>query len=279
MLCGHGKNGNERPTDPCFCNWENRKEMKHCVCPKTPCQSILYYGCKKKHVYPLGNKMKSAGKAYVKIQRRNCGMLTCTKCIHKVTTVKARSIEKRIKRWKVNRMTIKHIILSPSQDVIEGMDYPEIKKKAYKLMKQCGVLGGVMIVHPFRCNDFRRYEKPGLHFHVVGYGNVRGTETAKITKEHRWIIKNKGKRKSVFVTLKYLLGHCGVSEKYKSIIWFGKLSYNKIKMERVMLLPCPYCKEPLERMAYVGSGIAPLYTDYDHRELLDEPSNWSNVKS
>ena len=98
------------------------------------------------------------------------------------------------------KITIKHIIVSPDANETDGMDYPEIKKKAYKLMKRCGVLGGVMIVHPFRCNDYHRYEKPGLHFHILGYGNVRGNKVKETFEKEKWIIKNKGKRKSVFVT-------------------------------------------------------------------------------
>ena len=163
--------------------------------PYHDCQDLLYFGCKNEHGY--FNEAK--GKAYVKVVKRNCGRLECPKCLDKVTTNKARKIQKRLKAWKVYRLTIKHIIVSPNPKETKYMDYPDIKTKAYKLMKQCGVLGGVLIVHPFRCNDFHRYEKPGLHFHIIGYGNVRGNKVKEMFEKEKWIIKNKGKRKSTFI--------------------------------------------------------------------------------
>tara|TARA_R110002020_G_scaffold407219_1_gene617302 strand:+ start:815 stop:1636 length:822 start_codon:yes stop_codon:yes gene_type:complete len=257
-LCGHGYS----PTSDKVAPYHN-------------CQELLYFGCKRPHGY--FNEAK--GQAYVKVVRRNCGRLRCPKCLDKVTSNKARKITKRLKRWRVNRMTIKHIIVSPDTNETDGMDYPEIKKKAYKLMKRCGVLGGVMIVHPFRCNEFHRYEKPGLHFHIIGYGNVRGTGkngTAQVYKETRWIVKNLAERKSVFVTAKYILGHCGVSEKYSTINWFGKLSYNKIRMGKHDKIPgCIYCGEELLQMAWRSKKFKPP----EEKEFLDEPSNWTYVKS
>ena len=239
--------------------------------PYHDCQDLLYFGCKNEHGY--FNEAK--GKAYVKVVRRNCGRLECPKCLDKVTTNKARKIQKRLKAWKVDRLTIKHIIVSPNSKETKYMDYPDIKTKAYKLMKQCGVLGGVLIVHPFRCNDFHRYEKPGLHFHIIGYGNVRGNKVKEMFEKEKWIIKNKGKRKSTFITIKYILGHCGVSPKYKSINWFGCCSYNKLKVKDDEKIPgCPYCGEELFQMEYKNTDKPP-----DGDEFLDEPSNWKFIKS
>jgi len=246
------------------------------------CQELLYFGCKRIH----GPLNEAKGKAYVKVVKRNCGRLRCPKCLDKVTSNKARKITKRLKAWKVDRLTIKHIIVSPDNyskntpeiviDKIVFQDYKEIKKKAYKLMKRCGVLGGVMIVHPFRCNDFHRYEKPGLHFHILGYGNVRGNKVKETFEKEKWIIKNKGKRKSVFVTAKYILGHCGVSEKYSTINWFGCCSYNKLRVRINDKHPgCIYCGEELLQMAYTQKKFKPPKGN----EFLDEPSNWSYVKS
>ena len=78
--------------------------------PYHDCQDLLYFGCKNEHGY--FNEAK--GKAYVKVVRRNCGRLECPKCLDKVTTNKARKIQKRLKAWKVDRLTIKHIIVSPN---------------------------------------------------------------------------------------------------------------------------------------------------------------------
>jgi len=254
MLCGHGY----PPTSDKIAPYDN-------------CQELLYFGCKNEHGY--FNEAK--GKAYVKVVKRNCGRLRCPKCLDKVTSNKARKITRRLKAWRHDRLTIKHFIVSPNPGETKDMDYPDIKTKAYKLMKQVGIIGGVMIVHPFRCNDFHRYEKPGLHFHIIGYGNTRGLKIAQMFEKDGWIIKNKGKRKSVFVTAKYILGHCGVSEKYKSIIWFGKLSYNKMGKDKPELIPgCPYCGEELFQMEYKNTDKPP-----DGEEFLDEPSNWKFIKS
>jgi len=240
--------------------------------PYHDCQELLYFGCKRTH----GPLNEAKGKAYVKVVKRNCGRLRCPKCLDKVTSNKARKIKQRLKAWKVDRLTIKHIIVSPDANETNGMDYPEIKKKSYKLMKRCGVLGGVMIVHPFRCNDFHRYEKPGLHFHILGYGNVRGNKVKETFEKEKWIIKNKGKRKSVFVTAKYILGHCGVSEKYSTINWFGCCSYNKLRVRINDKHPgCIYCGEELLQMAWRPTKFKPP----EGKEFLDEPRNWSYVKS
>ena len=96
--------------------------------PYHDCQDLLYFGCKNEHGY--FNEAK--GKAYVKVVKRNCGRLECPKCLDKVTTNKARKIQKRLKAWKVDRLTIKHIIVSPNPKETKYMDYPDIKTKLKK---------------------------------------------------------------------------------------------------------------------------------------------------
>jgi hypothetical protein len=143
-----------------------------------------------------------------------------------------------------------------------------------KLLLDVGVIGGVLIVHHFRCED-KKYDKLGLHFHCVGYSHrarVRGSEVARQFKKYNFaIVKNKGERRSVQKTVSYLLSHSTLHKEYHSITWFGKLTYSKLSTPEITLKEmkefekikcCPICKERLDKLDYVGMDRPPTEIGY-----------------
>lgn len=115
-------------------------------------------------------------------------------------------------------------------------------RTAYKVIRQAGLSGGLVVFHPWRCSGkgvdryrtSRRHLAP--HFHVLGFGYVENT--LKFTKNFPgWIVKNldarkcgrcgSGIRAGAFrckrcgfktgcpppprVRLRYLLDHCGLN--------------------------------------------------------------------
>jgi len=178
------------------------------------------------------------GEVFVKKYYKNCMRLQCPKCLFKVASVKGYKAAKRIKAYKLKYANVKHIIISPHPDLEFIEDYNSIRKKAMKTLKLLHTgtkesLGGVLIAHPYRCNEFKKYEKVGLHFHYIGYGNINYNKVDEYYKNGKiFFIKDKGKRKTIQGTIYYALTHCGVpkengSKKYQSITWMGRLSYNK----------------------------------------------------
>ena len=160
-----------------------------------------------------------------------------------------------------------HVIVSPRIEINDT--YESIRSKAVKKLQDVGLVGGVLVVHHFRCED-RKYDKKGLHFHAVGFADrarVDGLEVKRqFKKDDGMIIKNKGSRKSVRKTVSYLLNHCSVKEGKHSITWFGKLSYSQMKnpgisereiKELEKLKCCPMCQERLVRLEYVGTDRPP----------------------
>ena len=182
------------------------------------------------------------------------------------------------------------------KDIVKPILYKRLREKSLKLLKDSGVRGGVMIVHPYRCNFFGRYEKPGLHFHIVGYGNVVGEDVADVYAREGYIIRNFGSRKSIFKTLYYILSHCGIARKkervdnegvvyytrpvYDTITYFGCLSYNKLKYKDKNELPgCPMCPKVANGLIYVNY-FEVLSEDNKIKypnEFLETPNNWIDI--
>ena len=236
--------------------------------PEPDCQKFKVLGCFQEHKQTqLDSKLKNP--IYVKGFRRNCLRMECPKCndreidngkLMKVAKSRAKKIDKRFRQYQFKNpeikkhWSVKHFIISPQRkEGYANEDYKEMRKRAYELMKSVDIRGGVMIFHPFRRREpGKRYSldniKVSPHFHVIGYGNVRGLETKRVYTESGWLIKNVGKR-NVEKTAYYLLSHCGVdkNKRKKSIVWFGNLSYNKLKIEQEIKKDslCPLCHSPL----------------------------------
>ena len=197
-----------------------------------------------------------AGKVYVEMYRRSCVRAECPVCYEKWAGKEASKIEYRLSCVGRSMGMAIHLIVSPSNQDVYGLSYDVLRRKAYLIVRKNGFLGGSSIFHPFRENDAGLwYFSP--HFHMIGYGWIHGTKEG--YQEHGWIVKNAGIRESISATAMYQLSHCGVHEKYTSVTWFGRLSYNKLK---VAPMPrekheCPACGSQLRELLYYGVSNLP----------------------
>ncbi len=220
---------------------------------KSDCQEFKVLGCVQEHKQTKINS-KLINPIYAKGFRRNCLRMECPKCNDReidngksmdVARSRAKKINKRFRQYQFKNpqmkkhWSVKHFLVSPRrQEGYANEDYKEMRKRAYELVKSIDIRGGVMIFHPFRRREQgKRYSLDNIrvspHFHVIGYGNVKGLDTKKVYYESGWLIKNFGKR-NITKTAYYLLSHCGVdkTQRKKSIVWFGDLSYRKLAINK-----------------------------------------------
>lgn len=197
-----------------------------------------------------------AGLVYVELYRRSCARAECPICYEDWAGKEAKKIEHRLGAVGRSMGMAIHLSVSPSRKDAYGMEYPKLRKKAYLIAQKHGFLGGSVMFHPWREDD-RGVWYFSPHFHMIGYGWIHGS--AEGYEEHGWIVKNHGVRESISATAMYQLSHCGVHEKYASVTWFGRLSYNKL---RVAPMPeekhvCPSCGSELRELLYVGHDALP----------------------
>ena len=251
---------------------------------KSHCGKWIIYGCKKVSNHYNNLLTNNQNPVFLKPTKHNCHRLRCSECYTRESYFRSVKITKRIRYFQqtagfylsTDPLMETHVIVSPRVEIQDT--YNSIRSRVVKLLQDVGVVGGVLIVHHFRCED-RKYDKKGLHFHCVGYSSrarVRGEEVSKQFKQSNFaIVKNMGKRKSVQKTIQYLLGHCSVNTKYHTITWFGKLSYSKLsnpkateydieELEKIRC--CPICQERLVRLEYVGLDRPPTEIGYGKLE-------------
>jgi len=249
---------------------------------KSHCGMWVYFGCENVKKHKLENQTNlpsnSVNPVFIKPTKINCNRLRCSECYTRAAYFRSVKISKRIREFQNTEeyynlnsrsrdLSIPiHVIVSPNLEINDT--YVSIRKRVVRLLEKVGVIGGVLVVHHFRCED-RKYDKNGLHFHCIGYARnnlVDGKEVSRQFEKENIIVKNLGKRISVRKTASYLLSHCSVNEKYHSITWFGKLSYSQLKSpgpnvtdiadsERIRC--CPICQERLVRLDYVGTDRPP----------------------
>ena len=256
---------------------------------KSDCGKWVCYGCLRIENHCNNLTTNNTGPVVVKPTKYNCNRLSCSECHTRASYFRSIKIDKRIKSFQKqpafftspDPLIETHIIVSPNMEIQDTFE--SIRSKVTKLLLDVGVVGGVLIVHHFRCED-RKYTKNGLHFHCVGYapkGKVDGLEVKRQFRKWKCIVKNKGPRKSVRKTVSYLLSHCSVKEGKHSITWFGKLSYSQLKnpsateydiKELEKIRCCPMCQERLVRLDYVGTDRPPTEIIYD------DISNWKRYR-
>lgn len=225
------------------------------------------------------------GKDVVQFYKSSCGRLACPICYEKACAKEAIKIAWRMSRFKINGRKLKaiHVVVSPRyRDMF--LDFSVMRSRAIQIVKECGVFGGTVIFHPFRkYNEDDRLEdlKAGFsytespaswyvspHFHIIGYGWVKGTKEQ--YEASGWIVKNLGVRKSVRSTALYQLSHCGVSPKYHTVVWFGSLAYNKMKCASVPLEKhlCPLCSSEMRKIRFNDAEIEVIVTSKLEKEGL-----------
>ena len=82
-------------------------------------------------------------------------------------------------------------------------DASELIKKIYKILKEVKGDSGLVIFHPFRLNKKTDLWYYSPHFHIIGFGWIENTVEA--YSKYGYIIKNLGKRKSLFEFTKLIL--------------------------------------------------------------------------
>jgi hypothetical protein len=196
------------------------------------------------------------GKVFVKLYRRSCLRAECPICYEKWAGKEASKIEWRLKAWSGAGEPI-HVIVSPAMKDVHHLAFTSLRQKCYDVARVSGFLGGSCIFHPFRQKSRSKAWYFSPHFHLIGFGWIRGTKRG--YQKHGWVVKNAGVRRTVSGTALYQLSHCGIHQKLHSVTWFGKLSYNRLKVPEkpIEREVCPICGSKLRDMYYFGSEALP----------------------
>ena len=195
---------------------------------------------------------EAKGKAFVKTFQNQCYRAYCEKCASSWISREANKSTTRLKHYEnLTNEKSKHIILSPPSWLCDK-PISELRKEAYKILKNVNAKAGCLIPHPFRAykqkqldGNFKSIWYPRIHFHVVGYGWLDHI----VENYHKsgWVVKNKGVRESNYGTIRYILSHAGIKKGYHTLTWFGDLSYSKLSMPKYEneTKLCPYCNEKM----------------------------------
>jgi hypothetical protein len=213
------------------------------------------------------------GKVFVKTYQKSCFKPSCELCVKKWAGREANRATRRIEEYaKISGSKPKHIVVSVPAWKYD-LDYKSMKKEVHKALKEVGCHDYSLVYHPFRKNIQERFWYFSPHFHVIGFGWIAGTK--ELFDKQGWVVKNLGIRQGseIFQTYFYLLSHCGIKPKNHTIIWFGKVSYSKLKVdEDPEISACPVCKAKLRLIYYSGSLWAP--PPETEMELFCNPDGW-----
>jgi len=239
-----------------------------------PGQGEAYPTCGTFHV--VGCLVHNPG--YFKRIKDTCDRAECPED-YKIWLIRStKYITKRIRVGAPNRYRKPiHVTVSPDQaswpsfQNTEG--YRKIRRKAIRIAKNAGMIGGALIFHPYR-EDSNNYWYFSPHFHVLGYGWIVNTD--QIYHKTRWIVKNHRVRKSIGATAYYQLSHAGVKKNHKVVSWFGALSTRALKVKRDKredFETCPICDSRLKRVIYYGTGDNPM-SDSNIQESYLNTNYW-----
>jgi len=233
----------------------------------------------------------------IEFYKASCGRLQCPVCYEKAAARAAIRIAHRVMLYDVKGWKPFHWTVSvPEKDW--GLKYSDMRKKAYQLAMEAGIVGGCIIPHPFRkyneddgvqdlkegfswndpsAGDFSAVWYISFHFHGLGYGWVNGDKVKEIYERTGWIVRNLGVRKplqgqtmedAVRGTAHYQLSHCGVNKKFHTVVWFGALTYRKLKGSRCpdQKHECPICHGEMCKVKFLD----PEFEDIVKSSLKDE---------
>ena len=221
--------------------------------PHEWCGKWIWKGC----MNVSGHEHTEAkGKGFVKTFKKQCFRASCEECASSWISRESNKSTSRLEHYQnLTNEKSKHIILSPPAWLL-NVPISELRKEAYKILKNVNAKGGCLIVHPFReVHDQKTLSGktnwyPSIHFHVVGYGWLNYGLVVENFRKSGWIVKDKGERESNYGTIRYILSHAGVKKGFHSLTWFGDLSYSKLIMPKYEneLNLCPYCSEKMVRI-------------------------------
>jgi len=252
--------------------------------PLENCREWVCKGCLN-NFHPEHN-----GKIWIRKFQMGCFRASCSHCwlrkwLARESNRATRRIENfiRVKKSHGFREPLPiHVIVSPPWKEKFG-SFDVLKKRCRVMLKKAGVVGGLLIYHPFGFNKEKQEWEKRPHFHVIGFGWV--VDTAKISEKDGWVIKNKKTRESVHSTIYYQLSHAGVSNiGVHSVSWFGDLGYRakyaseiKVVDEDEELNLCPLCKFPQVFVKFVGTDRPPP-PDCEF-EAMCFPGDWIEITS
>lgn len=255
------------------------------------CGTTLVMGCLdvEAHNQARLDGVDVVARVFVDLRKRSCLRAACPVCYEKWAGKEAHRIEYRLSQWKGSGRAIHLMISVPRR--FWHIPLEDLRPKAYAVVRKVGFFGGSCIVHPFReicqfCGSHKdvltkRCEKCGSsqfmwyfspHFHLLGYGWIRGDQVKAVYEKQGWIVRNLGIRESVGATALYQLSHAGVHKERHTVTWFGRLAYNKLRVdpEPVEKKVCPLCGSDLVKLLWVGEGEMPD----QEGEMFDRPENW-----
>ena len=220
------------------------------------------------------------GKAVIKYVKNSCHRALCPKCWSFWANRECDSAIRRLDAFVLKnsggkRLNPIHVIVSVSH-VDYGLSLQELRKKMYRALKRVGLVGGMVIYHPKRKRRIGEwYFSP--HFHVVGYGWIR--DVRKNYVHSGYIVKNVGVRKNVRGTIYYQLSHAGVDVKMHTVTWFGMLSYNRLRVPKVVekTQVCPLCGSKLRRLIWISEDeniFALMHDEVGSGFYFEDDGNW-----
>jgi len=216
------------------------------------------------------------GKGFVKTFQKSCYRADCEVCHKKWNARESNKATRRIEKYESqSKRRAKHIIVSVPY-WLYGKSKKELAKHCYKILKDVGCIGGTSIFHPFRYNKDAKQWYYSPHFHIIGFGWI--DNVTENYNRNGFVVKNKGFRDSVFSTFYYQLSHAGIKKRNHTLVWFGDLSYSKLKLEKDESEAnfCPYCEAKLQEVEPFGLfGHKPPDLDV---ELLVDVIGWRYVE-
>lgn len=242
------------------------------------CGSFFTVGClnveEHKGMNLLGQNME--GKAFLQRIMNSCDRPLCPVCWEKWASREVKNAVHRLGQYILKGHVLKaiHVIVSVCKVDYE-LSLEEMRKKVYKALKRVHCLGGMMIYHPRRWDFAGSYYSP--HFHIIGYGWIADVRSNFMNTGY--IIRNVGIRKTLEGTIWYQLSHCGISEKYHAISWFGALGYTKLKVKPLKkeVELCPICGNRLRKLLWCGEGKDPM-PNVEGVPFFDDSDNWVDVE-
>ena len=126
---------------------------------KSHCGEWINYGCKNVSKHTNNLLTNNTNPVFIKPTKHNCHRLRCSECYTREAYFRSVKIAKRIRYFQQTNefysssdpLLETHVIVSPRVEIQDT--YVSIRSKVVKLLQDVGVVGGVLVVHHFRCED------------------------------------------------------------------------------------------------------------------------------
>ena len=187
---------------------------------------------------PLPMICRRCGHSYT--VNSSCMRRECPHCYHKWASKEAKVVSWRLwgaARKLYVRYRVVHIMISfrPMGDIARE------RERARKIAVRHGIVGGCMVLHPWRKDRYDHYVPDGyVHFHIMGIalGDIRPGERGDYVFRHipdpRWH-GYRGMRRTgdLRACVRYILTHCGIVAGRHALTWFGSMSYNMLPNKKL----------------------------------------------